>query len=112
MLVTACDRQKLERYDTFGFCRILKVAFEEAFTSSTIRSSFRRAGMFPWNPERLISVPRPTSSENVSTVIGRDDLLKLLEKLWSRRETMLLGKDAAYYIMDIWTLRTVQYSQS
>ena len=63
----------------YEFCSMMKTAYENSFTPSNIRSSFRRAGICPTDPTRLLSVPRPASAEcpnEVKTVMQMEAMMK------------------------------------
>ena len=66
--------------DMFEYCCVLKHAYYKTFTREHIVASFRRAGQWPVDPHRLLSLPCPRDSDALSDICSKDQLIQLLEK--------------------------------
>eukprot|EP00171_Calliarthron_tuberculosum_P023847 IDg23847t1 len=80
--------------DAFAFCALMRSAFYRAFTRENIQASFTRAGIWPLDASRLLSVPRPRSAEHVDETIAVDALQMLYEQKCRAVRTSILGEDA------------------
>lgn len=94
-LHTAASADKLDTLNTFDFCSLLKTAFDSAFSKSNIMASFRRSGIWPLDPNKLLRVPRPASGQELTRVLGVGELKALLEEKLGRARRGVLGEDAA-----------------
>eukprot|EP00171_Calliarthron_tuberculosum_P002526 IDg2526t1 len=83
-----------DQVDAFAFCAMMRFAFYKAFTRQNIQASFTRAGLWPLDATRLLSVPRPRSASNVAETIAVDALQMLYEQKREAVRTSILGDDA------------------
>ena len=60
------------KLDICDFCSIMRETYLESFTVKNIQSSFRLAGIWPLNPQRLLSVARPADSSCTSVLSVAD----------------------------------------
>lgn len=52
----------------FDFSAMMKEAYERSFTISNIKACFRRAGLWPFNANKLLSIPCPVSESQIGTI--------------------------------------------
>lgn len=67
-------------FDAFDFSNMLRFAYAEAFTRDNIIAAFRRAGVWPVDQSRLLSVPRPAAEGNLKDILSVSELEDLFEK--------------------------------
>lgn len=68
----------------------MKHAYYASFTRENIKSSFKRAGICPFEPFRLLSTARPRYLTALDTMVGTEDLMNLFaEKRTKSREKIL-----------------------
>ena len=85
-----------DRYtiNLFGMCKIMREAYENSFTKSSIQASFRRAGLWPLNAKCLIGEPRPASAAADAPILTIDMLEKRFEERRKDVREMVLLCDA------------------
>eukprot|EP00171_Calliarthron_tuberculosum_P002273 IDg2273t1 len=93
-LNAAASTDKLDVYNTFDLCGMLKTAFEPAFSEQNIKSSFARSGIWPLDPSRLLRVPRPAASTNLSSVLSVEKLQEMLDVKLNAARRAVIGEDA------------------
>lgn len=93
-ILLAARRDRVDRFDTFEFCALLRSAFYAAFTRKNIIASFRRSGICPFDASRLLSVALPRSAKNVAEIVSVQDLEDLYEERRRAVRTSILGADA------------------
>eukprot|EP00171_Calliarthron_tuberculosum_P006070 IDg6070t1 len=93
-LVSAVREGTADKIDVFEYCALMRAAYEEAFTSKVIKSSFLRAGVWPLNPSRLLSAPLPRSANDVGNIIGVEEIRALYEEKTRAARAAVLGSDA------------------
>lgn len=81
-------------FDTYDFCGMLKDAFYSSFTRQNIAAAFCRCGIWPLSPARLLSVPRPRSADDSSTVLTVLELDSLLQEKLRKVRTGMIGEGA------------------
>ena len=84
----------VRQFDAFDFCALLKHAYRESFTLNNIKSSFRRCGLWPLQPSKLICMPLPESSAEDAKIIGVEELFAMLKKRREEMRSTVLGSDA------------------
>ncbi len=86
----ASRARELDVFHMFDFCSVLLQDYKASFTQSSIPASFRRAGLWPLDPTKLLGVPRPRSACSIAPVLTVYDLEKLVEaKRVSARDAVL-----------------------
>lgn len=93
-LNAAASTDKLDVYDSFDFCGMLKSAFWPAFTEQNNKSAFVRSGIWPLEPFRLLSVPRPATASNTSCVLLVSELRKKMDEKLCAARRAVIGEDA------------------
>ena len=88
----AVTRDGEDKWDSFYFCRMLKYAYDKAFTLSNIVSGFRRAGIVPIDASQLLSVPRPRSADDVSLPMTVEEIEGLFEEKRVKMRHAISGK--------------------
>ena len=83
-----------EVYDIFDLCSLIRHAYEKAFTVANIQSSFYRSGIRPFDPKKLLSVPRPTSGEPDANILSIEGLCFAFEEKQKALCSAILGSDA------------------
>ena len=73
---------------------MLKFAFEKAFTDASIKTAFRKTGIWPIDKLELLSRPLPACCKNVGEVLNVEELYGLLERNRKESRTKLLGEEA------------------
>lgn len=73
---------------------MLRTAYLLTFTYRNVRSSFRRSGIWPADPSRLLGVPRPRSSAKSKEILTVDELERLFKKKREAARVVILGHDA------------------
>jgi len=81
-------------WDMLDFCSMLREAYERSFTPVNIRASFRRAGVWPLDPSKLLSSARPAAADNLREVRSPIQLELLFEQKRAAARNQLLGADA------------------
>ena len=79
--------------DIFDFCSIMREAYLESFTVKNFQCPFRRAGIWPWNPQQLLSVARPADS-SCSSILSVAELEMKFLRTQEEYRTRVLGDDA------------------
>lgn len=64
----------------FHFCTLLKEAYLKAITFENIRASFRRAGIWPFNPMTVLNVPLSADSAEDAEIMSAEELEEAFEK--------------------------------
>lgn len=93
-LLRATQEDRAEKIDAFEFCALMRAAYREAFTAKNIKSSFARAGIWPLDPNRLLSVPRPRSADDVGDIVGVIELQAMYQEKRQAERSALHGSDA------------------
>lgn len=63
----------------FNVCRMLTVAYRQAFNRYNIVNGFYRAGIMPFNPDKLVKNGLPKSDTELSTALSFELLWELLD---------------------------------
>jgi len=66
-------------YDIFDFLKLLHAAYLKAFTVLNVQSGFRRTGLWPFNPNVLLSQARPLSTSKPFEIATVDAIVSMLE---------------------------------
>lgn len=73
--INMCVGETRRKFDVFDFSGMLRFAYAEAFTRENIMLAFRRAGVWPIDRSRLLSVPRPAAQDNVTEIVSVSEVL-------------------------------------
>lgn len=82
LLDTVCDIDEHVVLDEFDYCTMMREAYYKTFTRENIASGFRRAGMWPCDPNRLINIPRIRDDDTVASV-------EMLEQMMNDRRNSI-----------------------
>jgi len=74
VICEAADPFRISQFDTFDFCNFLRQSMDDTFTRQSIVSTFRKSGLWPIDPSRLLSTPRPKSAGNIETLFSVGEL--------------------------------------
>ena len=81
-------------YDLFDLCALIRDAYYRTFTVHNVQGSFRRSGIWPFDPTKLTSTPRPgTSGENAVIMTAEELFVAFKQKQEEMRDT-ILGSNA------------------
>lgn len=64
--------------DLYNYCDCLRVAYKKAFTPDNISAGFKRAGLWPFDPTRLLGTPRPESAAQGARLVSVDELMRMM----------------------------------
>ena len=93
--VSSCAAQRSGQvYDVFDLCPLIRNAYEQSFTISTVQASFYRSGIWPFVPKKLSSVPRPATVEAGAEIMSIDELYSGFQKKQKSLRNAVLGSDA------------------
>ena len=93
--VTSCAPPGGEwQYDLFGFCALIRDAYYRAFTVHNVQASFRRSGIWPFDPTKLLSTPRPITSHENSVIMTAEELFVAFEEKQEEMQDTVLGSDS------------------
>ena len=81
-------------YDVFDLCSLIRHAYDKAFTVSIIQLSFHRSGIWPFDPKKPRSVPRPATAEPDANTVSVEELCSAFEEKQKAVRTAILGPDA------------------
>ena len=81
-------------YDVFDLCSLIRHAYEKAFTGSNIQASFYRSGIWPFDPKKLLRVPRPASAEPYANIMSVEELCFAFEEKQKALRSSVLGSEA------------------
>ena len=88
----AVAKDKINTWDTFAFCSMLRYAYKKAFTNGSIISAFCRSGIWPLDAYQLLSIPRPQSHMHQVTM-SVAELEQLLQVQRTEIRHSVLGSD-------------------
>jgi len=92
-VTTVLGRDPGSLLNMWDYCALLRAAYGESFTKLNIQRSFLRSGMWPLDPTRLLSVPRPKDNNDLSTILTPAQLVALLEEKREEARRGILGMD-------------------
>ena len=81
-------------FTLYDFCAVLRSAYSTAMPRSNIHASFRRAGLWPSDRQRIIGVPRPASNTPCAEILGVKEFEALFRKKRKEIRASMLGEDA------------------
>lgn len=79
--------------DLYELCSILRQAFHNAFTRPNIVSSFVRAGVWPIDATKLMSVPRPRDADAQQTLVSIEEMEEMLIASRAAARRSIVGDD-------------------
>lgn len=85
--------ETLATYTVYDFLKMLRHAYYATFTRANVMATFKKAGMWPVNRRKLMSVPVHRSADDVATIltVAQLDELYKAERLVARRR--ILGEE-------------------
>ncbi len=93
-LSLAASMDGIDELDEFSYCGMMARAYELSFTRKNIQSSFEKAGIWPLDPSRLLSAPRPRGVDDLGTILGVEELQELFEEKRRSVRSSIIGADA------------------
>ena len=91
---TVASGRHNDSIDVYQLCALLRYAFYRPFTHSNIVQSFSRAGLWPIDHKRLLSVPRAKNNDDQIILLSMSDMEQILIEEKERARRVIFG-DAA-----------------
>lgn len=66
-------------YDVFDFCRMMSAVYREIFEPTNILAGFRKADVWPVNPDAIINAGMPLNGESSRTLCSVEDLSNMIK---------------------------------
>lgn len=79
--------------DLYELCDILRTAFHNSCTTSNIIASFLRAGVWPVDAAKLMSIPRPRNGDAEQTLVSIDEMEEMLIASRTAARRSIVGDD-------------------
>eukprot|EP00171_Calliarthron_tuberculosum_P005712 IDg5712t1 len=92
-MIRLVQKDAARQLDMYDYCSILREAYHQAFTRDNIVASFRRSGLWPVDPSRLLAVPRPRDDVDLQTIVPPCELETLLDAKRDAVRRGILGVD-------------------
>ena len=87
-------REEGESWDVFKLCMLIRHAHETALSGKNIKAAFCRAGLWPLDSRKLLSVPRPAAPDSLEKILDKGQLADLFEKKRAVLREKFLGEEA------------------
>lgn len=88
----AADADRDEVINLFELCAMFRHACNTALTRVNIMYAFERAGVYPVDRSKLMSVPKPRDDDDVRTLMSVDDMEALFQEKCKNALERILGK--------------------
>ena len=79
----------LNQYDV---CYMMRDAYYSSHTRKNIEASFRRSGLWPFNPARLLSALVPLSTNEMNFILSAEALIMLMNQKKNEARRKVLGE--------------------
>lgn len=83
-------------FDVYECSSLLRCAFDSAFNTSEIKAGFRRAVLYPLDPDGLLNMLRPEHDEEASDLVTLEQLRLEMSKQRAAVRISILGDDATF----------------
>ena len=93
IICLAADPYNSELFTVLDFARMITSAYYSSFARSNIESSFRRSGVWPVQPSRLLNSPRPKDDYNLERIMSVEELEALMVLKRRTARSRILGQD-------------------
>jgi len=92
ILLSAVAVHQLHTYTMYEYCSAITAAWYKAFTRSNIQASFERAGIWPFEPLRLLGTFRTATAENLQSVFDVGTMVQMMEEKLEQKRKETFGE--------------------